>query len=153
VVAFSADPSAAVREAFERLGVARQLLKPVRIAEVLRAIHELAPGRRGHRTGVLRSARAPAVPPTIVALYLENRERDLRALADAVRRNDLATVKSIAHTIRGSGASYGFSELSELGVALEDAATRGDLASVSGRIDEIRSVVRGERANSDARHP
>jgi CheY-like chemotaxis protein len=58
----------------------------------------------------------------LVPVYLQNRAGDLERMQAAVERGDFDTVLGIAHNIQGSGGSFGFADLSEIGAALEEAA-------------------------------
>ncbi|CCQ90477.1 conserved hypothetical protein, contains HPt domain [Nitrospina gracilis 3/211] len=54
--------------------------------------------------------------------YLDDRRQDVERMRAFLEQNDFATLKNLAHMIKGSGASYGFEELSYLGEVLETAA-------------------------------
>ena len=74
-------------------------------------------------------SRDPDPAPAFESLrteYLENRVHELAVLAAALRRADFAALKTAAHNLKGTGAAYGFAELTELGRALEAAAQEGD---------------------------
>lgn len=73
-------------------------------------------------------SRDPDPAPAFEALraeYLDNRLRELAALAGALRRADFPALAAAAHNLKGTGAAYGFAELTELGRALESAAKQG----------------------------
>jgi CheY-like chemotaxis protein len=70
-------------------------------------------------------SRDPDPAPAFEALraeYLDNRTRELATLAGALRRADFPALAAAAHNLKGTGAAYGFAELTELGRALESAA-------------------------------
>jgi hypothetical protein len=62
----------------------------------------------------------------IVPRFLENRRHDAAALATAIQRNDLKTVRLLGHRMKGDGGGYGFDLISRIGEALEQAALRED---------------------------
>lgn len=62
----------------------------------------------------------------LVAPYLAARRDDVAAGRAAVARGELALVARLAHRMKGSGASYGFVGVSEIGAAMESVAERGD---------------------------
>lgn len=81
-----------------------------------------------------------------VPIYLEGREADLRALHQALARDDLRTIRKIAHDMKGTGSSYGFDGLTDIGGRLEAAANRDDrtavgtcLAALSKYLDGVRT--------------
>jgi HPt (histidine-containing phosphotransfer) domain-containing protein len=58
----------------------------------------------------------------LIPLYLENRHKDLEILKQAHTQNDLETVRSLGHKMKGSGGGYGLDRISEIGKELEEAA-------------------------------
>ena len=73
-------------------------------------------------------SRDPDPAPAFEALraeYLDNRIRELAALTGALRRADFPALAAAAHNLKGTGAAYGFAELTELGRALESTAKQG----------------------------
>lgn len=55
----------------------------------------------------------------------------LDALADAVARNDAATIRMQAHAIRGAAANVGAGRMLELSEAMESAAQAGELSDMA----------------------
>ena len=92
----------------------------------------------------------------LVPVYLANRGKDLEVIRDAVERNDFGTICSIAHNMQGSGGSFGFNELTAIGVELERAArdrSGVDMARQIRRLDEYLSslhLVCGEQGDEAA---
>jgi HPt (histidine-containing phosphotransfer) domain-containing protein len=75
----------------------------------------------------------------LAAMFLAAREADLARLDSAIPASDFASVGSIGHVFRGSGATFGFPEASRLGAQLEAAASRRDA-------DEAREIAAALRA-------
>lgn len=75
---------------------------------------------------------------------LENARRALQGGAPGV--GDL--VRGIAHTLRGSGATYGYPEISEAASSLEDAPERQLLPALDGLIDVVERIL-GPRRGDD----
>jgi CheY-like chemotaxis protein len=74
--------------------------------------------------------------PDIVSLaraYLANRAKDLGTIRAAVKRQDYDAIHGIGHNMHGSGRMFGFAELTELGVSLQQAANARDAAEI-GRL-------------------
>jgi HPt (histidine-containing phosphotransfer) domain-containing protein len=67
--------------------------------------------------------------------YLARRREELPTLVDAIATGDLDVGARMAHKIAGSGATYGFAELTALAKDLEAACLekRGDDARAIGR--------------------
>jgi len=61
------------------------------------------------------------IPP-----YLEARRRDVEEGGVLLARGDFAGVAAIGHKMKGTGSSYGFRLMTELGASLEHSARAGD---------------------------
>ncbi len=57
----------------------------------------------------------------LIPAYLERRRDDIAALQAAISSGEFAVIKNIGHNLKGSGAGYGFDEITELGDTLEQA--------------------------------
>jgi len=77
--------------------------------------------------------------------YIANRIRELPGLRDALRRSDLQALRTGGHNVKGTGAAYGFAELTELGRALESAAKASGLLEIEvllGRMEVYLTLTR-----------
>jgi len=72
-------------------------------------------------------------------VYVRSRRSDLTTLMAAADAEDLQTIRRIAHNIKGTGASFGFPELTQLGASMQAAAEEGDLVAARRDIDSYRS--------------
>lgn len=57
----------------------------------------------------------------IIPTFLENRQKDIGKIDQALESMDLKAIESIAHKLAGNAGSYGLDELGELGASLESA--------------------------------
>ncbi|QGY39854.1 Hpt domain-containing protein [Pseudodesulfovibrio cashew] len=87
----------------------------------------------------------------IMDRYLELRREELLLMEQAAEAGDAEDVRMLGHRLKGTGASYGFARLTELGAAIEDAGKTGAMdlakpliAEVRGYLDNV-SVVFEER--------
>ena len=81
----------------------------------------------------------------MIPWYLEKMQEDIKALNEALEKTDYEKIKVTAHRMKGSGANYGFDDISELGKKLERSAGEenaeeikqflGDLTSYFDRIE------------------
>lgn len=62
----------------------------------------------------------------LVPGYISHRRADVEALTDALEKGDLAQVGAIGHSMKGSGAGYGFDGLTDIGHELEMAGRDAD---------------------------
>ena len=95
-------------------GCTVHLTKPIRKATLIGAIEE-------HTLGLVRvgSSLAGLIPG-----YLEGRRRDVATIAAALEGSDYDNVRVLGHNMKGSGAGYGFSRITQIGANLEQAARR-----------------------------
>lgn len=62
--------------------------------------------------------------------FLEHKRDDVAAINRAVEAGDYDALARIGHKIKGEGGSYGLDAISEIGVAIEQAAKARDLQAV-----------------------
>jgi CheY-like chemotaxis protein len=129
VVALSADVhSSAVSAAFAA-GCSGHLGKPLTRSALLGA---LATSRRP-------KAALPA--PELRTKFLSHRAVEVEAAQAALDRRDFDHLATFGHNLQGSGSSYGFPGLSELGRRIEAAAAGRDAPSVDALLIELASAV------------
>lgn len=66
----------------------------------------------------------------------------------AAAERDLASLAAIGHNLKGSGGTFGFAELTEIGGRMEMLGARQEFAQVAKVLDELSDVV--ERLTPDA---
>jgi signal transduction histidine kinase/BarA-like signal transduction histidine kinase/HPt (histidine-containing phosphotransfer) domain-containing protein len=84
------------------------------------------------------------LPPEVLALvpqYLEGRIQDLRRLSEALAGRDYETIGVIGHKMKGTGASFGFPELTAAGALIESAAKNRDDDGIRLSLADIQKVV------------
>ena len=77
----------------------------------------------------------------IIPYFLETRRKEVQSLETALATGDLTTVMKIGHNMKGAGGSYGFDEISRLGLIIEQAAGKGDQPKASGALRELRDYL------------
>jgi HPt (histidine-containing phosphotransfer) domain-containing protein len=77
----------------------------------------------------------------LVPGFLENRRKDAAALTRAAKAGDVKTVCLLGHRMKGDGGGYGFQEISEIGEALEQAATRGDWKVIAEQTEALTAFL------------
>ncbi|WP_193771216.1 Hpt domain-containing protein [Candidatus Magnetaquicoccus inordinatus] len=73
----------------------------------------------------------------IIPSYLDNRRKDVLQLTDLLTKNDFAAMKVLGHRMKGTGAGYGLDAISQIGIALEQAAISQDSAALAPLIQEL----------------
>lgn len=77
----------------------------------------------------------------IIPRYMEIRFEELAQLEQAIADEDGETARMLGHKLKGTGASYGFEKLTELGAAIEISAKDNDLATARDLAVEVRSYI------------
>ena len=62
--------------------------------------------------------------------YLQNRHADIQSIQAALDRADFSGVAMLGHSMKGSGAGYGFPRISEIGARIEQAAAGCDAEGI-----------------------
>lgn len=76
--------------------------------------------------------------------YLEHRSAELSEMRKKIEEGNYALVESFGHKTRGSGASYGFNEISIIGGELEKAAEEKKYELVKELLDRLEKTVADE---------
>lgn len=145
IVGVTADADEETRERCLASGMDAWLLKPVNVTALLESVmgEELI-----ERSQLAAPLPAAIIDPQVlarVARYLERRSTDVDDARVALMVDDVAGLIRIGHNLRGSGASFGFPTLSELGGQLEDFAKRGELTAIPRILDRLDEEVSRER--------
>ncbi len=78
----------------------------------------------------------------LVGKYLENRNDDIAKLTNALGREDFETIRITGHNLLGSGAAYGFDDISTMGADIESAATNRDGPTIERLIGDLQALLR-----------
>jgi PAS domain S-box-containing protein len=134
------------------VGCTAYLTKPIRRQTLLEAI-----GKYGSRptvqvdrvnpSGGMQANFDERLRP-IVPAYIEARRRDIAALLAALDDGDYEQIRTVGHKMRGSGAGYGFPEITAMGEHLELAAesrdagkARNQVAGLAEYLDVLESAM------------
>lgn len=86
----------------------------------------------------------------LIAEYLHEAPSELLQLRDAVERDDILNIVSIAHSLKGSSGNLGISGLYNLCATLEQEAKSGSHVDFQASLAEIKSEF--ARARADIAH-
>jgi HPt (histidine-containing phosphotransfer) domain-containing protein len=67
-----------------------------------------------------------AIPEEIRTKYLVRRQKDIETLRASINSRQLDDFKRIGHQLKGNAASFGYSELEKIAIAMETAAEKND---------------------------
>jgi len=146
VVALSADALPDTVRLALACGCSEHLAKPIRKADLLATLrrHAVEGANRPPQLQVCPT-RSPAAT-ALLPKFLGHRQRDVATLREALAIRDFAPIGTIAHNMRGNGVSYGFPDVSEIGLRLEEAASASDARLVEEQIERLEAYLERIRA-------
>lgn len=74
--------------------------------------------------------------------FLENRQKDIKTISEALGKKEYDTIRLIGHSMKGSGAGYGFDDLSDMGKALEEAAEKKGARSIQKELVKFEAYLK-----------
>ncbi|MFK7896349.1 MAG: response regulator [Myxococcota bacterium] len=138
IVALTADAFEEQREESARAGCDEHLAKPISREKLVSAVTRLVP------KAVPGPMDPPLVDPLIADLvpgFVARRFEDLELLEAALKKSRFEEIRRIAHKMKGSGSSFGFPMISDLGLALEEAAIAQDEKEIKRCFNQIREQL------------
>jgi CheY-like chemotaxis protein len=112
-----------------------------RLRETLAPLAEGAPHPKPADRGDAIHVKVDERLRTLTARFLSNCGRDLARLRSALDGGDLSAARAIGHSLRGTGGSYGFDEITRIGRAIEENSMRGDAKSVGGLVAQLEDYL------------
>ena len=73
--------------------------------------------------------------------FLQNRQKDLFELDEALGKNDIESIKVIGHKLAGNAGGYGLPDLGKLGAQLEEACIQQDVDTIKNLIQSIKEYL------------
>lgn len=77
----------------------------------------------------------------IMDRYISLRFRELTELEQAIANRDGDTTRMLGHKLKGTGASYGFNELTQLGAAIEISGRENDFIAAVKHAAQVRDYL------------
>ncbi len=81
------------------------------------------------------------IPQYLIARYLVRRQEDFRRCKSLLEEKNFSELEKIGHQIKGSGPTFGFSELSEIGLNLEEEARKTDTDCIKKVIERFSTWI------------
>lgn len=73
----------------------------------------------------------------LAEMYLEAKQKDIELYKTALQNKDFKAIKDASHKMKGTGASYGFEYLTELGKNMEEASLNEEFDSLVKMVDDF----------------
>ena len=131
-------------------GCSAHLSKPFSVDELWDALQAFLPGPRQHANGRDHREASPR-GPLVVEMpegfeatcpdYLCARKRDCETIAQLIEAREFERIRVLAHNMKGTGRSYGFDALTELGLAMETSAKAADLIALTSQLADLREYL------------
>lgn len=77
----------------------------------------------------------------IVPGFLENRQKDIKLIQDALLKEDYETIRTLGHSMKGSGGGYGFDAIGEIGLSIEQNAMDRNIDGIRREIKELAAYL------------
>jgi PAS domain S-box-containing protein len=90
-----------------------------------------------HPLRLLQVQAGARVVAEVIDIFLQTTPRRMEELRQARRRGDTASVRAIAHNLKGAAAQIGARDMSELCVELQDVLRAHDLSGTDGLLDAL----------------
>lgn len=81
------------------------------------------------------------VPHEMKVVYIQRRKSDLVECNKALEAGDFSFLEKVGHQVKGNAQSFGFDQLSPIGIELEDAAKSKDLNRAKLIVKEFSKAV------------
>ena len=77
----------------------------------------------------------------LVPMFLEKRCGDVESILEALKSGDHETIRTLGHSMKGSGGGYGFEAITDIGRSLEEAAKDNDSENIGKLVDELSTYL------------
>ncbi len=74
--------------------------------------------------------------------FLKNRQADVEAFEKMYAELDFDSILRLAHQLKGVGPNYGFHELGQMALVIEEAAKQKNAEPIKVTVDQIRYYIK-----------
>jgi len=145
ILALTANVLPADVEETSEAGCDAHLGKPISKHKLLSAIDKWCGGNGIVRRLDMNNLPAIHIPEGLEDLaqqYFAARQQEVATLNDALAKSDFKQLTSLAHNLKGTGCSFGFPGITDLGGAMEQAAKAHNVASLSEQLIRLSDYLR-----------
>lgn len=127
-------------------GCSDHVTKPIRKQVLIEAIHKhtqqvIDQQPADEREDKKIIVNPPAEIKDLIPGFLANRDKDVKTLREKLKSGDFETIQMLGHSMKGSGASYGFETITEIGWSLEQAAKEKNFQEIKKWINELSTYL------------
>ncbi len=141
IVALTANVLQQHREQFHAAGCDEFLAKPIDRNSLFELLsHHLQPATN----------REPVAEPSTPSVLIDDELRELfqersalmkTQLSEGLAKKDWVSVRAAAHTIKGSGTTFGYPELTKLGIAVCNEIDQGEESKIISRVEALIEAI------------
>jgi HPt (histidine-containing phosphotransfer) domain-containing protein len=73
--------------------------------------------------------------------FLSNREKDIETMESCLEEGNFEQIERLGHSMKGSGAGYGFDGISGIGSFIEIAGKEEDVEKIKKGISDLRNYL------------
>ena len=147
ILCSAASEAPEARQAAKNSTFAALISKPVNLKSLRAAVAAALKAMPPETLATINRLLAARIPS-----YLAAREADVTLIERALAENDFARIEGVGHDMKGTGATYGFPQLTEIGDRLESAARSAEPGEIAAQLKNLAAclhTVRAERALPD----
>jgi PAS domain S-box-containing protein len=158
IVALTANASLQDMENSRDAGCNAHLSKPISKSELLSSIEKYRRQMKPMDTPLVGSVEPIRIEmdpdlEDIVPGYLAARREELPRMIALLAVSDFTNLAILGHNLKGTGTSYGFPDLTRIGIALEGSAKRPDRAALSTELAELKEYLSRVELFAEVHHP
>jgi len=151
ILAMTANALPEDMAAAHEAGCDAHLAKPISKKSFLAALEQWQTKRDAKADSVVRVEIAGG-PDGMAGRYLSARKKELSLFHELLKQSDFSALQRLSHNLKGTGASFGFPDITRLGTLIEQASKERDIECLSREIEDLSNYVEsaGEKlARSD----
>ena len=143
IIALSAHARKEEKEESLKAGCDIHVSKPIGKKELLQSICDVLSVDQGNETipediePAIHEVQIDRFIEDLIPGFLNNRREDIESMREGVEAGDMQLLQRLGHTMKGTGAGYGFDKISEIGESIEHAARQNDGKTVLKLAQEL----------------
>jgi PAS domain S-box-containing protein len=146
IIALTANARLQDIEKSSLAGCNAHLSKPISRSDLLSAIEKWRRSPKQVETARPESPERSRIPTPLgikqlIPGYLAARREELPQMIEMLAVSDFRSLATLGHNLKGSGASYGFPDLTRIGIALENSAKQMEPLGLGTQLAELREYL------------